>query len=316
MAEATGMLSAAPKVVVVGSLNTDLVMRAERFPQPGETLSARSFQTFIGGKGLNQAIAAARQGGRVTMIGRVGDDAFGQTLRAVAEREGIDTAHLHTTPGIHSGVANIVVDDRAENVILISAGANGQLTPADVEAARAVIAAADVVLAQLEVPLETVMAAASIARQSAVRMILVPAPARALPLELMRNVDVLVPNRVEISAVLPAPAHSLEEDARQILALGTRMVVVTLGSHGAMAFTAERPADPPLHIPAFPVEAVDTTGAGDAFAGGLAVALASGLSLDQAVRRAAACGALACTVMGAEPSLPRREAVDAMLAAG
>lgn len=305
-----------PHVVVLGSLNTDLVMRTERFPEPGETITAQSFQTFIGGKGLNQAIAAARQGARVSMIGRVGDDSFGETLRAIAGREGIMTERLLVTPGVTSGVANIIVDDKAENVILLSAGANGRVTPEDVSAASDLIASADVLLVQLEIPLDAVVAGAALARRHGVKMLLVPAPAKPLPNELLANVDVLVPNRVEISAVLAAPSHDVEVDARRALAIGARTVVVTLGSRGALVLDGPSGEAKALRVPAFPVKAIDTTGAGDAFAGGLAVALAAGEPLPQAVRRAAASGALACTVMGAEPSLPRREAVDALLAGG
>lgn len=309
----TAQSSPPPRIAVVGSLNIDLVMRVERFADPGETLAATDFQTFIGGKGFNQAIAAARQGALVSMVGRVGDDEFGLTLRSVAVREGMQTEYLLTTPGVASGVANIVVDSHAENLIYIAAGANGRLIPADTEAARAVLQGVDLVLAQLEVPLETVSTALRLARQAGVMTMLVPAPARPLPADLLANVDVLVANRSEISLILSEATHDPELDARRALKQGPSLVVVTLGSRGALAVRRDEPT---LTIPAFPVEAVDTTGAGDAFAGGLAVGLAAKEDTEAALRRGAACGALACTVMGAEPSLPRRESVDRLLGKG
>ncbi len=299
-----------PKIVVVGSLNVDLVVQVERFARPGETLPAKGFQTFIGGKGFNQGIAAARQGGAVSIVGRVGDDQFGVMLREVAAREGIGAEQLIVTAGVSSGVALIAVDDAAENAIMYVAGANGKVTPEDVIAAESLIRSADLVLAQLEIPLQAVMKAAELAKAAGVTMMLVPAPARPLPAELLRNVDVIVANREEVSMVLDEATYEPETDARRLLAKGPHTVVVTLGGRGALAVRAGQPT---LSVPAFPVEAVDTTGAGDAFSGGLAVALAAKLPLDQALRRAAACGALACTVMGAEPSLPQRAAVDELL---
>jgi ribokinase len=297
-------------IVVVGSLNMDLVMRVDRFPKAGETRRAHTFETFIGGKGLNQAIAAARQGCRVRLIGRVGSDSFAETLRAVARREGIEDRWLLNTPNMPSGVANIVVERSAENFILLAEGANGALKPADVEAARAAFAGAQLALMQLEVPLESVLTAARLARQAGAKVVLVPAPARPLPAELLKLVDILVANRDEISAVLSEAAHEPELDARRALRAGVGMVIVTLGARGAFCVRADQPTHA---VPAFTVHAVDTTGAGDAFVGGLVAALAAAEPLEAALRRAAACGALACTVMGAEPSLPRREAVEVLL---
>lgn len=299
-------------IVVVGSLNVDLVMGVDRAPKSGESLRANTFETFIGGKGLNQAIAAARQGASVRMVGRIGADVFGSKLRAVVEREGIESRFLLTTPDTPTGVANIMVDVRAENTMLVYAGANGKVTPQDVHAASPDFQGAAVMLTQLEIPMETVRAAAEQARAMGVRVVLVPAPKRSVPTEILRLADIIIANREEISEALPESTYDPELDARRMARLGVKTVIVTLGARGAIYL--EDPDGPAIAVAPYPINAVDSTGAGDAFAGAFVAAIAARLPLSAALERASAAGALACTVMGAEPSLPRKEAVEALIA--
>ncbi|GAB4551799.1 MAG: ribokinase [Anaerolineae bacterium] len=301
----------AQPILVVGSLNIDLVMGVERAPKSGESLRANTFETFIGGKGLNQAIAAARQGASVRIVGRIGADVFGSQLRAVVEREGIESRFLFTTPDTPTGVANILVDARAENTMLVYAGANGKVTPHDVHSASPHFQGAAVMLTQLEIPMETVRAAAEQARAMGVQVVLVPAPKRSVPIEILRLADIIIANREEISEALPQPTYDPELDARRMARLGVKTVIVTLGARGA--FYLEDPEGPVITVAPYPIHAVDSTGAGDAFAGAFVAAIADKLPLAGAIQRAMAAGALACTVMGAEPSLPRKDAVDALL---
>jgi ribokinase len=299
------------KIVVVGSSNTDMVVRVAHLPAPGETVLGGAFVMAAGGKGANQAVAAARLGAQVTLVARVGEDVFGERALAGFEREGISTQHIIADPEAASGVALITVDSEGENSIAVAPGANARLSPEDVQRARAAILDADVLLLQLEVPLKTAQAAAELARQAGVRVILNPAPAPESPLPpaLLACVDVLTPNEKEAAALAGVP-ESLERAARRLLEMGVETVVVTLGARGALIVTPESQQT----VPGFPVEALDTTAAGDAFTGGLAVALAGGQPLNKAVRFANACGALAATRLGAQPSLPTEEKVAAFLA--
>jgi ribokinase len=300
-----------PTVAVVGSLNLDLVVRTARRPRPGETLVGESFATYIGGKGLNQAIAAARLGARVRMVGRVGADDFGQRLLDALAREGIDAAHVCRDDTAGTGIAAITVDAAGDNSIIIVPGANGRVAPADVDAAADLIAGADVLLLQLEVPLPAVQRAAVIAAEAGVPVVLNPAPAAPLPDDLLRLVRVLTPNESESERLTGLAGAADAAMARALLARGPRAVVMTLGGRGALL------ADGPRleRIPGYPVQVVDTTAAGDAFCAALAVRLAEGADLAAAVRFANAAGALATTAAGAEPSLPRRAAVEALLGA-
>jgi ribokinase len=297
-------------IVVVGSLNMDLVLRVERLPQPGETVLGGAYETHPGGKGANQAVAAARLGGRVRMVGRVGEDAFGQSLKAGLAREGVDTTWIRESPG-PSGVAFILVDPRGQNQIAVAPGANARLTPGDLpeEAFRE----ARVLLLQLEVPLETVERAVALGREAGARVLLNAAPVQSLPPGVLHGVDLLLVNEVEAGQLAGAsPPRSPEEGlalARRLRDLVPRArVVLTLGAQGAVWW-----GEGGGHIPAFPVEAVDATAAGDAFAGALAVALAEGMKTEAALRFASAAGALAATRPGAQPSLPRRTEVNAFL---
>lgn len=301
------------KIVVVGSLNMDLVVRTPRIPKPGETIIGHDWRMVPGGKGANQAVAAARLGAQVAMVGRVGSDAFAPPLLANLAANRVDHTGVAQDADAATGVALIEVDDAGQNSIVVVSGANAQLRPADVEAAAAAIAAAQVLLLQLESPLDTVLSAAQLACTQGVTVILNPAPAQALPAELLQAVDVLIPNESETSLLTGLPVDSLPEAAtaaQALLAKGVSTVVLTLGARGALLAQAQGQA----YFPAFPVTPVDTTAAGDAFVGGLAVALAEGRPLAEAVRWGNAAGALATTRLGAQPSLPDRPAVLALLA--
>jgi ribokinase len=302
-------------VTVVGSLNMDLVARAPRIPQPGETIIGGDFHTVPGGKGANQAVAAARLGAQVSMVGRVGHDAFSNPLLDNLAAAGVDHAFVIPDPEAATGVALIVVDDAGQNSIVVASGANMCLSPADVDAAELTIAAAAVLLLQLESPLETVTRAAELARLRGVTVVLNPAPARSLPAALLSLVDVLIPNESETALLTGMSVNNqaeAEEAAKVLLESGVGGVILTLGGRGALLArdgTAEL-------FPAFAVTPVDTTAAGDAFAAGFAVALAEGESLAEAVRWGNAAGALATTKLGAQPSLPTRQDLEVLLATG
>ena len=300
------------KIVVVGSANTDLVVRTEVAPDAGETVVGKDFLIAPGGKGANQAVAAARLGGEVTFVAKLGDDDFGRNNLGLYREEGIDTSLISFDRDAPSGVALIIVEEGGENRIVVVPGANGRLTPRDIERSRRAFEGAAVLLVQLEIPLETVEAALRMAKAEGLLTVLNPAPATPLDREVLELVDILTPNEIELFGLLGGPhAKSVEEEARRLLELGPRHVVVTLGEKGAMIVSPGRDA---LHIPAFEVEPVDTTAAGDAFNGALAVALAEGKPIEDAVKFACAAGALATTVLGAQPSLPRRDEVEALLA--
>jgi len=302
------------KMVVVGSINMDLVVRAPHIPIPGETVLGSDFGTFPGGKGANQAVAAARQGVDVTMVGCVGEDAFGRQLVSGLRLEKIDTQFIHLDETAPTGVALITLDAAGQNSIVVASGANYKLTPGHIHQAGPAFSNASVLLLQLESPLETVIAAAQNARALGVKVILNPAPAQALPRELLSLVDVLIPNESEASMLTGLPVASLgqaEAAARHLLDMGIRCVVVTLGPQGALLV---RPGQPPIHALAFPVNVVDTTSAGDSFIGAFSVSLADGLPLEIALRRGCAAGALAATRHGAQPSIPTASEIDQFLA--
>jgi len=302
-------------VTVVGSLNMDLVARAPRIPRPGETIIGGEFRNVPGGKGANQAIAAARLGATVSMVGRVGRDTFAGPLLDNLDADGIDHTFVVQDPEAATGVALIVVDDGGENSIVVASGANMRLSPADVSAAEAAIAGADALLLQLEIPLETVIRAAEIARARGVKIILNPAPARSLPAELLSLVDVLIPNESETALLTGLPVGDQAEAKTAAAALqdsGVGTVILTLGERGAMLATEGKTE----LFPAFDVTPVDTTAAGDAFVGGFAVALAEGRTLSEAVRWGNGAGGLAATKLGAQPSLPTRWDLERLLATG
>lgn len=304
----------AARIVVVGSMNMDLVIRSPRIPKPGETIVGGDLVTVPGGKGANQAVAASRLGAQVAMVGRVGQDDFGQKLLNNLTTNGVDCRAVIQDPGVATGVALIMVDDAGENSIVVSLGANMRLSPDNVEAAEPIIAAAQVLLLQLESPLESVIRAAQLARAHGLRVILNPAPAQPAPKALIELVDVLVPNQHEaamMSGMTPVnEPYQAAVAARALQAMGIDQVVITLGERGALLASGRSAT----LFPAFPITAVDTTAAGDAFVAGLSVALAEGKPLEEAVWWGNAAGALAATQLGAQTSLPTRERLEAMLA--
>ena len=301
-------------IVVVGSINMDLVARMARLPRPGETVHGRDFQTIRGGKGANQAVAVARLGVRVTLIGRVGEDSFGEALLRSLAGHGVVTEQVLVTPNCSSGVALIGVDEDGANSITVVAGANGRLTVQDIESRAAIIQSADALIVQLETPLDTVTAAIRIARQAGVRTILDPAPAPSLPLpsEVM-SVDVISPNQTEaelLTGIVVDDLASAERAARRLRELGAREVALKLGHWGAMICTNEGRVE---HLPATEVDVVDTTAAGDAFTAALTVALVEGCSLFDAVRFGSGAGTLACLTLGAQTAMPSRAELNGFL---
>ena len=311
-----GTREAGPEIVVAGSANLDLVVEVETVPVAGETVLGGDLRRIPGGKGANQAVAAARLGRRVTMIGRVGDDDAGTVLRSAMESAGVDATYLLATEGTPSGTALIAVGADGDNAIVVSPGANGRLTAVDVEAAADALSAADVVLVQLEVPLEAVSAAVRCA-QGTVVLNPAPAPAAALPPDLLDGVDVIVPNQTELATMAGyaglSPIGGVDPETAVALARGLPVAasVVTLGAAGAMVVT---PTDA-IHVPAPAVVPVDTTAAGDAFCGALADALVGGADLVGAAEWAVRVGAAATLRHGAQPSLPTRADIEHLLSA-
>jgi len=303
-------------IVVVGSFVMDLVVWLPHFPRKGETLHPTRFEMFAGGKGFNQAVTVCRCGARVGMVGRLGNDAFGEMFLNLMEREGVDARFAVSDVAMGTSLAIPMIDPNGDNSIVGIPRANTRLAPEDVEAAEEIIAQADALLLQLEVPVEASYRAAQIAREAGALVILNPAPAH-LPIGALLSeglVDWLIPNEIEAEMLADLPvqnASDARQAARAILERGVRQgVVITLGKRGALAVTHEGE----WLVPAFPIKPIDPTGAGDAFCGAFAVALAEGQPLEQALRFANAAGALCATVAGAEPSLPRREAVEQLLA--
>ena len=297
-------------ILVIGSLNADLVVRAPRFPAPGETIQGEDLVTVPGGKGANQAVAAARLGADVAMIGRVGADSFGASLIENLKQNHVDATHVTRDTSAATGTAVIVVDSHGQNSIVLSPGANAKVKPADVEPAS--FSDVKLLLLQLEIPTETVLHAARLAKESGLGVLLNPAPARELPDELLSNADYLLPNETELSLLAGksvSDVRSAEAAARSLVRREAQIVIVTLSANGALIVGKDKSK----HIPSFTVNVVDTTAAGDAFIGGFAVALLNGKSLEDAVQYACACGALAVTKFGAQPSLPNAKDVEKLL---
>ncbi|MDO5691966.1 MAG: ribokinase [Pseudomonadota bacterium] len=298
---------AAPRIVVLGSLNMDLVLRVPHAPAAGETLAGHCMTAIAGGKGANQAVSSARAGGRVSMIGCVGDDPHGQVLRDALHRDGIDTTALRTVPGEPTGTALILVEDNGQNRIVILAGANARLR-IDEAALRQQLQGAAFLVAQFESPMAQVERAIVLAHEAGCKVMLNPSPVRAIGAPLWPCIDTLVVNEIEAQALSGQAAGSPREAAlagHALRALGARRVVVTLGEHGAVAIDA----DGARHHPALPVKAIDTTAAGDTFLGTLAVALGQGHGLDAAVRLGIRAAALCIQQLGAQPSIPRQRDV-------
>jgi len=303
-------------IIVVGSINLDLVVGVQRLPKPGETLTGHDFETFFGGKGANQAVAIARLGYPVQMIGRVGDDAFGPRLRGALQQAGVDVRAVRPVRGA-SGVALIATERGGQNSIIVVPGSNAALTPADLEPYAPRLQCAGMILCQLEIPLSTVERLAEMAGQFQVPLMLDPAPARALSSRLLRRVTWLTPNESEAVALCatsgprPTPANA-PSMADALLRRGVRNVALKLGAQGAYLANALGG----VYIPAWRVTAVDCTAAGDAFNAGLAIALMEGATMGQAGRFAAAVAALSTTQPGAQPSMPTRASVRRLLKHG
>ena len=297
-------------ILVIGSLNMDFVVQVEKLPLPGETIKGRDFSLIPGGKGANQAVAAARLGGRTRMVGRVGQDGFGATLKDELSSAGVDASQVRPTDGVATGVALILVEREGQNQITIAAGANDRLEAADLDPAFRDFSQGFLLL-QLESPLQTVEAAVRLAHSREGTTILDPAPAAVLPPALLRSLDFLTPNETEALLLLGEPPGEICLDealalGRRLLELGPATVVLKLGDKGAWVVNRRLSR----HFPAYPVKAADTTAAGDTFNGALAVSLAEGGSLPQAIGFANAAAALSVTLPGAQASIPSRSQVD------
>ena len=297
------------KIVVVGSFNTDLISYMERMPRPGETVHGDRFVTGAGGKGSNQAVAAARLGADVTFIGRVGNDVFANLAFEIWDAEGVNREFVKQDEEHATGVAPILVDSSGENMIVVVLGANSRVQASDIDAAREVIAAADVLVVQLEINLDMVAYALQTAKTLGVTTILNPAPAAAIAQETIALADYLTPNETELETLSASRGADVEAAARALLTREDQRAVVTLGGRGAQIVTAEASEN----VATFDVDVVDTTGAGDAFNAGLAVALAENRGLREAVRFANATAALCVTKRGTARSTPYRAEVDGLL---
>ena len=297
------------QILVVGSSNTDMVIKAAHLPRPGETILGGTFFMNPGGKGANQAVAIARLGGSVTFICKTGSDIFGHQSQQLFEEEGINTSYVFSDSGNPSGVALITVDEKAENCIVVASGANANLLPSDLAKAEEAIEQADLILMQLEVPMAPVCFVADIAWQKGKKVILNPAPAHPLPADLLRHLYLITPNETEaemITGVKITDESSAGEAARLLSEMGVQHVIITLGSKGALIYSDGKAEI----VPALKVEAVDTTAAGDVFNGALTVALSEGRSLKEAARFACKASAISVTRVGAQSSAPYRNEVD------
>lgn len=302
-------------IVVIGSLNMDLVVRVPKMPKPGETILGDNFQVLSGGKGANQAVAAARLGARVTMIGRVGKDDFGRTLIQNLEAEGINVANITQDSNAASGIAMITVDESGQNSIVVASGANMRLKPEQVCQAWENLDKVDFVVMPLEIPLNCIIEATRLGKASGAIILLNPAPAQELPDDLLQEIDILIPNETELEILSGLPVHdvaSAKEAARFLLQKGVSTVIITLGEKGALLLEDELE----IYIPSEKVDVVDTTAAGDSFIGALATALTKGWDLEKAVRYANCAGAAAVTKFGAQPSLPTPEEVEKLFSQG
>ncbi len=297
------------QILVVGSSNTDMVIKAAHLPRPGETILGGTFFMNPGGKGANQAVAIARLGGPVTFICKTGSDIFGHQSQQLFEEEGINTSYIFSDSEHPSGVALITVDEKAENCIVVASGANANLMPSDLAKAEEAIEQADLVLMQLEIPMETVCYVADLAWEKGKKVILNPAPAHPLSAELLRRLYLITPNETEaemISGVKITDDSSACEAARVLSGMGVQNVIITLGSKGALIYCDGKSEI----VPAWKVEAVDTTAAGDVFNGALTVALSEGRDLKEAARFACKASAISVTRVGAQSSAPYRNEVD------
>ncbi|RKU28691.1 ribokinase [Candidatus Poribacteria bacterium] len=305
-----------PKVAVVGSANVDMVIRSERIPDKGETIFGDSFDIFTGGKGFNQATAAARLGADVTFIGKVGDDNFGQMLRDAMSSENINTQHVTTDKDVGTGIASIFVDSDGENSIIVIPRANMCIAISEIDKAAESISQAEILLLQLETPIDASIRATEIAKESNTPVILDPAPAKPLPKQFLSQVDILTPNTAEAEHLSGIATNTIDSciDAGKVLLQHLSQdkfsaVVMTLGNKGVLVVTHSQTE----HIPAVAVNAVDTTGAGDAFTGALATSIAKSNTLIDSVQYANTAGAAAVTVLGATPSMPYPSKIESLM---
>lgn len=298
-------------IIVVGSSNTDMVINADHLPVPGETIMGGSFMMNFGGKGANQAVAAARLNGNVHFIAKIGKDLFGKRSIEQYEDEGIHVEQIYSDPVLPSGVALIIVDANGENSIVVASGANSSLSPEDIKKAYSVIEKGDIMLIQLEIPIETVEYAAHLAKEKGIKVILNPAPARPLSDSLLKNLYMIIPNETEaeiLSGVKVTDWESAQKAADIIHAKGANIVVITLGSKGALIKEEGQ-----YHkVPVPKVKAIDTTAAGDTFCGAVCVALTENMSVLDAVKFANKCASITVTRMGAQSSLPYRREIDVL----
>ncbi len=298
------------RIVVIGSCNTDLVIRVDHFPKPGETIIGHDFMTNQGGKGANQAVAIARLGGETSFVARVGDDSFGKQSVSLLEAEGIDVSHISVSEGVATGVALIPVDRKGENSIIVSSGANALLSVEDVKAAKDLIEDAAIVLMQLETPIETLTCAASLAHKAGAKVILNPAPfpKEPLPRELLSCLDLITPNETEasmMSGIQVVDEASADKAIRAIQQLGVSNVIITAGGKGAYTLIDGKL----VCLPASRAQVVDTTAAGDTFCGALCVALSEGLALPDCIRFAHRAAAISVSRLGAWRSIPHRDEI-------
>lgn len=299
-------------IVVVGSSNTDMILKLERIPRPGETLLGGVFHMVQGGKGANQAVAASKCGGEVSFVAKVGNDSFGTSAMSGLKESGIDTGNILRDGKESSGIALIFVDTKGENAIGVAPGSNANLSVKDIQSVDERIARAKILLLQLEIPLETIQAAVNIAYQHNVDIILNPAPSQRLPKELLQKITILTPNVTEaehLTGIAIKTENDLHRCAQNLLESGVRNVIITLGIKGAFIATKTIREI----IPSFKVEAIDSTAAGDVFNGALAVELSNGQDLKDAVRFANAAAAISVTRLGAQTSIPSRDEVEKML---
>jgi ribokinase len=295
-------------ITVIGSSNTDMVVKSKRLPAPGETIIGGEFGMYPGGKGANQAVAAARLGGNVHFVGKRGNDIFGTQASSLLNDEGINTSYFSTDPDLPSGVALISVDEKGENCIVVASGANAAITPKDLEAVKPLIGKSSIVLLQLEIPIETVEYTATIASDRGVIIILNPAPAQTLSSSLLKKISIITPNETEaeiLTGISITNISTAEQAAMALKEKGVQTVIITLGAEGALVYHQNQFTK----VDTVPVVAIDTTAAGDVFNGALAVSLADGNTVEDAARYACKAAAISVTRMGAQSSAPTKNEV-------